>query len=211
MKLQSFLFPAQQPRLPRPSAATWGDQPATMSPQRGTSSWSHVSAVSRRGAEVPEAAGPPTGARPAVPLPRPPATSPRLGTHAARPTWLTARRSTCVRRRRPARASRRSSASSPRPRAQRPLPTLRAEACPPPVHPPPPPDLPKLCTSPASSQRPRDLPLLAREFPQHGALERARECAQALLPAAPRARLPWKPGLDVRARAQGLLLLQASP
>lgn len=37
-------------------------------------------------------------------------------------------------------------------------------------------------------QKPRDLPLVARDFPQHGALERARDCAQALLPSATGAR-----------------------
>lgn len=49
------------------------------------------------------------------------------------------------------------------------------------------------------------VPKIARDFPQHGALERARDGAQALLLAAPRARAPQKAGLDVLACASRLL------
>lgn len=130
-------------------------------------------------------------------------------THLTRPTWPAARRGTCVRRRGPARARRWSLASSLHSEAQRPLPTLNPESFP----------ASSTTRSTCRSSSPRHQvtksretsPLITRDFPQHGALERAWDDAEALLLAAPRARSfenrPRQPSLG----EQSILPLRALP
>lgn len=122
---------------------------------------------------------------------RPP--GPRDTRAAPQPTWRAAHRSTCARRRGPASPRLRSSGLSPlagtgaaSPRSAAPISPL--------IDPLGALDTAFPGTRPGSSQpqgrgqTPRDLPAVARDFPQHGALERARDCAQALLPSAAGAR-----------------------
>lgn len=124
---------------------------------------------------------------------------------APKPTWRAAHRSTCARRRGPASAGRTSLVPTPTG-----SPGAFSTLCgsdlsspqPPPRHirgdprrtPQPPPGT-RLSPSHHQVKRPnaaRPPASRARLPPQHGALERARDCAQALLPSAARARAPLR-------------------